>query len=170
MPEPITGSDYIAYADDVTQITYSYSTSVNYIAKITQRAIKSINDYERKWKIKTNMNKFHLSQMQRKKTGVVRIDDTPIEYKKYDAKMLGLHFQYSSIIKNVTHRKNLADLALSKLYRFKGLSQKNLSKLYTSMVRSALVYPVIPMNTLSRLQFSRLQTIQNKFLKFQQNI
>ena len=38
------------------------------------------------------------------------------------------------------------------------------------MVRSALVYPVIPMNTLSRLQFSRLQTVQNKFLKFQQNI
>ena len=38
------------------------------------------------------------------------------------------------------------------------------------MVRSALVYPVIPMNTLSGRQFAILQTVQNKFLRLQQNI
>ena len=54
--EPPHHTDYIAYADDITQITATRSNH-RYVARLTKRAIKHVNKFEKKWKIKTNTKK-----------------------------------------------------------------------------------------------------------------
>ena len=88
IPAPLTDSTYIQYADDITHIiTYAGKSKVM-LAKITEREIKNINNYENKWKIKTN-KKFTLLPITIKKLQLVIIDGNNIPYAK-DAKILGL--------------------------------------------------------------------------------
>ncbi|KAF2345731.1 Reverse transcriptase domain [Trinorchestia longiramus] len=90
LPSPIPNTDYIAFADDITQITFS-PNSHNMAARLTSRAIAQINAYERKWKIQTNANKFKLIAISRRKKHEVHVDDTPLPCDK-SGKVLGLHF------------------------------------------------------------------------------
>ena len=45
----------VVYADDVTQIIRYRGRSKNMLRLETQREIGKINEYERMWKIRTNM-------------------------------------------------------------------------------------------------------------------
>ena len=63
-------------------------------------------------------------------------------------------------------RIDLATDTLIKLYRYKNLSQKNKLKLYKSLILSKLIYPTVPLNTLSETQMLKLQVVQNKSLRF----
>ena len=57
MPEPLPITNYITFADDITQITsgpYKFADA----ARNTAHTIKQINTFENKWKIRNNKNKF----------------------------------------------------------------------------------------------------------------
>lgn len=60
IPPPIPNSNYICYADDVTQIITNHSKSKNVMAIHTQRAIVPINRFEYQWKMQTNTTKFQI--------------------------------------------------------------------------------------------------------------
>ena len=60
IPEPLGNTQYISYADDITQIVPYVGKSKNMQAYTTSRAITHINNYEHKWKIKTNQDKFQV--------------------------------------------------------------------------------------------------------------
>ncbi|KAF2358123.1 Reverse transcriptase domain [Trinorchestia longiramus] len=81
LPPPIPNTDYIAFADDITQITFS-PNSRNMAARLIPRAIAQINAFERKWKIQTIANKFKLIAISRRNKHQVRVDDTPLPYDK----------------------------------------------------------------------------------------
>jgi len=168
MPAPIPDTDYITFADDITQII---SVPNNYPAKAiannTKYAIEQINTFENKWKIQTNTNKFNIIPFHRYKTSPVNIEhnQTPIQYSK-TGKVLGLHIGTFSYNNHVTVRKNIANNNLNKLFRFKHLNTQLKRTLYISTVRSALTYPIIPLHTVSDRQMKSLQTVQNKALKF----
>ncbi|KAF2348383.1 Reverse transcriptase domain [Trinorchestia longiramus] len=83
LPPPIPNTDYIAFADDITQITLS-PNSRNMAARLTSRAIAQINAFEKKWKIQTNANKFKLaiSHHSRHNKYQVCLDDIPLPYDK----------------------------------------------------------------------------------------
>ncbi len=58
LPPPIPNTEDVQFADDITQIIMSPSKSKDVTINITKRAILAMNEYERKWKIKTNIRKF----------------------------------------------------------------------------------------------------------------
>lgn len=164
IPEPIANTDYICFADDITQITsgkYSHRAAT----QTTQNAIEQINKYERKWKIKTNKSKFKIIPLSRTKTYDIFIDDTYIPYST-SGKILGLNITTKGINNQVPNRRAIAFNHLTKLQRFRKLSTQNKTKLYTATARAALIYPPVPLHTISTTQMKKLQTVQNKALKF----
>ncbi|KAF2345389.1 Reverse transcriptase domain [Trinorchestia longiramus] len=164
LPSPMPNTDYIAFADDITQITFGCN-SHNMPACLTTRAIAQINAYERKWKIQTNANKFKLIAISRRKKQEVHVDGTLLPYDK-SGKVLGLHFSSQGYTSHITQRKAIAQNNLSRLYRFKYMHPDTKRKLYLAYVRSALIYPVIPLHTLSPTSISKLQCVQNKATQF----
>ena len=72
-------------------------------------------------------------------------------------------FSYKAHIQN---RNNIAKAHLNNIKRFLGLNIKNKKKLYTAIVLPTLIYPTVPMNTISKAQMSTLQKTQNKALRF----
>ena len=89
-------------------------------AKI-RREIEKINNYEKRWKIKTNTNKFQLLTISATATSEVRIDNEPINYKN-SLKTLGLTLTRTGINKHIDQRTSIAQAQMTKLIRFKGLS------------------------------------------------
>ncbi|KAF2345057.1 Reverse transcriptase domain [Trinorchestia longiramus] len=164
LPPPIPNTDYIAFADDITQITFS-PNSRNMAARLTSRVIAQINAFERKWKIQTNANKFKLIAISRRNKHQVRIDNTPLPYDK-SGKVLGLHLSSQGYTSHITQRKAVAQNNLSCLYRLKHMHPDTKRKLYLAYVRSALIYPVILLHTLSPSSISKLQSVQNKATRF----
>ncbi|KAF2345423.1 Reverse transcriptase domain [Trinorchestia longiramus] len=157
LPSPIPNTDYTVFADGITQITFSRN-SHNMATRLTTKAIAQINDYERKWKIQTNVNKFKLIAISRRKKQEVHVDGIPFPYDK-SGKVLGLHLGSQGYTSHITQRKAIAQNNLSRLYRFKYMHPETKRKLYLAYVRSALIYPVIPLHTLSPSSISKLQRV-----------
>ena len=164
MPEPIPNTDYVCFADDITQIIYT-KQSPRLHARRTQRAIEQINGFEARWKITTNTNKFQIIPINRVKTGEILVDGLPRAYSS-QGRVLGLLFNSRGFVPQVGNRINIARSKLQKLYRFGNLLPRTKQHLYTALVRSALLYPTIPLHTISHTQTLKLQRIQNKALRY----
>lgn len=164
IPEPAPHSEFVAYADDITQII---SQPRNYVhqAHATSLAIQTINNFESQWKIKTNQQKFQIIPISRRKTSQVTVDDSDYAY-SHKGKVLGLSFTGYGLSTQVPLRCKIAKMNLTKLYRFHGLSPYIKRKLYIATVRSALAYPAIPLNTLSKTAMLKLQRVQNAGVRF----
>ena len=72
MPPPGPGATNILFADDVTQVIEYPHHSKRFLARKTEREVERINKFERKWKIKTNRNKFQLLSISKLKPAEVR--------------------------------------------------------------------------------------------------
>jgi len=164
IPHPLLNTDYIAYADDITQITSGRYKQKD-AARNTKHAIEQINTYENKWKIQTNTGKFTVIPLSRHKTTDITINNTPITYEK-SGKILGLHFNKFGFAPQITARKHIALANLNKLYRFQDLPTQTKKKLYLTYIRPALIYPIIPLHTQPITQIRQLQTVQNKAIRF----
>ena len=149
----------------ILQIISYPGQSHRMIAKLTQRAIESINQYETKWKIKTNTSKFTIIPINRLKTTPVTIDNTQIQYKS-EGTCLGLRIGTHGYSHQISQRRAIAHRRLNKLNRFKNLSQKNKRHLYIATVSSAMLYPCIPLHVASKNSLRKLQTIQNRATRF----
>ena len=164
IPEPIVHTDYIAYADDITQIV-TCPNNHRYLAIQTGRAITQINDFEKLWKIKTNISKFKIINISRRNTVGI---DTPDRYYEYtnEGKILGLNFNTTGFAKHHKIRIGIAKNTLAKLQQFCNLNQNNKRKLYNAFVRPALIFPTVPLNMIPYAQMLRMQRVQNKALRF----
>ena len=168
MPEPLPNTDYIAFADDITQITsgrYKYRDA----ARNTEHAIRQINEFENKWKIKTNRSKFQIIPISRKNTADIYLNDNEILQYTNEGKILGLTFNRGGIHPQIKIRTAVALNNLSKLHRFKSLNIKNKLKLYNALIRSTLIYPPVILNTIAKSPMLKLQRVQNKALKYSTN-
>ena len=168
LPPPAPHSEYIAYADDVTQVCFYPSDSKHMMARVTQTAIKQINDYERKWKIRTNTRKFKIIPLAKYSTPPIYIDNRQYTYDR-EGTMLGLKITstgYTAHYKEL-HRRGKA--ALTKLQRFRKLTTRHKTLLYQAHVKSIITYPIIPTHTSKHTHIKKLQSIQNQGLKFIHN-
>ena len=163
-PPPIPDTDYVAYADDITQII-AIRGNPTVVANNTTHAIEQINNYENKWKIKTNTTKFQIIPISRYKTSDIFINNRLIPY-SHRGKVLGLNFSTFGFTQQPKIRKAIAATNMNKLIRFHNLSPANKRKLYISLVRSVLTYPIIPLHTVSKTQMLSLQRIQNRATRF----
>ena len=167
LPQPLPDTDYIQYADDITQLI-ALPGPPPVIANNTTHAIKQINSYENNWKIQTNMNKFKVMNISRLKTSPIIINNTQLNYTN-NATILGLTYSTTGLSPQVTTRRAIASKTLCKLQRFRNLSTHNKRRLYLTIVRPQLLYPIIPLNTISQASIRKLQQIQNKALRFIEN-
>ena len=168
LPDPLPNTDYIQYADDITQIIAAPGNH-KVIGHNTTHAIRQLNDYENKWKIQTNIDKFSTINIARQKTDTLTINENDLTYKR-NAKILGLTFNNRGPSKQSSIRRAIARKTMHKLYRFKRLSTYNKKRLYLTIVRPQLLYPIIPLNTASKTSISKLQTVQNLGLRFIENV
>ena len=168
LPEPITNSDYISFADDITQITFSHFKGPKFIANTTAKAIKQINDFENDWKIQTNTSKFKIILINRYKTHPINVNGTLYNYTNM-GKVLGLKLGTFGLRNHIKYRRDTAKATLGKLQRFRPISTKNKLKLYKSLVLSKLTYPPVPLNATCKTNMRTLQVIQNKSLRFATN-
>lgn len=155
----------ILYADDITQIIGYPGKSKNMINRQAERAISSINSFEDKWKIETNLNKFTPIHIGAKRPTPLQINNNEIEFKN-TGKCLGLTLTTSGYFKHIDERCNSANTALAKLYKLRNLPENIKTHLVKALILPILDFPPIPIHTLSKNQIRRLQKIQNKALRF----
>ena len=167
IPQPLPDTDYIQYADDITQII-ALPGPPEAIAQNTAHAIRQINEYENRWKIQTNMTKFTIMNISRRRTVPIYIDDEHLDYSR-TAKVLGLTYSNTGLTPQVTVRRAMAFKTLDRLQRFRHLSSHNKRRLYLTILRPQLLYPIIPLNTISDSSYRKLQQVQNKALRFIEN-
>lgn len=161
----LTYSHYVSYADDVTQIIDYFGPSKEMLRRKTQRAIQELNLYEKKWKIKTNNNKFQLVHISKYNPLPITVDNQDIRYTR-SAKLLGLTIKGTGITAHIKEQRNKANTNLKKLRRFKKLSPKLKLHLYKALILPIIDYPVIPMNTLRPSNWKKQQAVQNKALRW----
>lgn len=80
MPQPTPYNNYVVFADDVTQIVAYPGKSKEFLAMHTKNAIESINQYEKKWKIQTNITKFKIIPVGRMNSALIVADGDIYEY------------------------------------------------------------------------------------------
>ena len=160
------------YADDFTQVIISkFNTKINNAHKEThiqhvQDEILKQNTFDKTWKITTNMNKFQIIHIGVKIMPPVHIQNTIIPHTT-TAKLLGLKFSnYNFFTKQVTSNVNRAKAELKNLYKFKHINWKLKLRLYKALVLPLLTYPIVPLNACSKAQVKKLQTVQNKAIKW----
>ena len=106
-------------------------------AYTTTRAITHINNYENKWKIKTNQDKFQVINIGTHNT----VDIPHHDISHTSGKVLGLKVNSTSFVGHIKQRRDIANAQLTKLLTFRNLHTNNKRKLYTALVRSKLIYP-----------------------------
>ena len=103
LPTPLQSTEYIAFADDITQITAGLYNH-RYSAHNTKHVIVQINTFENKWKITTNKSKFTIVLLTRLNTTDIVIRNDHYLYTT-KGKILGLNFTYTEIQNQVNIRK-----------------------------------------------------------------
>lgn len=167
LPSPIIGQN-IVYADDITQIIGYEGKSKTIMNLRTEREIENVNNYEKQWKIKTNVNKFTPIRLGATTGEPLLVSQDLVDFID-EGKTLGLKVTRTGYAKHVKERRGKAIEALIKLFRFREMPPKIKTHLVKAMVLPVLEYPPIPLHSLSKNQISKLQKIQNKALRFATN-
>ena len=156
------------YADDFTQVIISkFRGRVNPQRKELHKTnimteIHRQNDYERLWKISTNFNKFQIIHLGCKTFPQITINNKHMPDTK-KAKLLGMTFKHCNFwTAQVTDNRTKAGLELDKLWRFRYIKKNIKIRLYKTLILPLLIYPVVPLNTLSKTQLKRLQAVQHR--------
>ena len=160
MPPPGPGATDIMFADDVTQVIEYPHRSKRFLARKTEREVERIDKYERKWKIKTNKDKFQLLSVSKLKPAEVRIDNRMVNFSDHIS-MLGLKLKRTGFNMHISQRLTLAKGKAVRLKRFTKLKAKNKCHLYKALIRSAMEYPNIPLCNMSRTNKNKWQKFQN---------
>jgi hypothetical protein len=160
LPEPTGFNEHLIYADDITQIV-AYPGSENMLNILTRKAIESINDFEYKWKIKTNAAKFKIIPIARENYKNIKVGTT-IHQPVRVGTVLGTTLTKTGFITHASNRIKIAESKLPMLYRFINLKKDNKRRLYNALIKSILEYSPIPLNTCSQTVQKSMQIIQNK--------
>ena len=156
----------ILYADDITQITTSRGRQNPHHQSHTENAITQVNNFEKSWKIKTNTKKFQaIPILTKPNLPPLKIDNQPIQLSS-KGKTLGLTFNKKGYGPHVTQSIANCNNKLNKMRRFSKLSPKNRIRLYKTCILPSLIYPSVPLHTVPKSQLKKLQTFQNKALRF----
>ena len=131
-------------------------------------SVRQLSKYEKQWRIKTNENKFTILRLGARTTEDIHAN-TNIYTIQSKGKTLGLHVTKTGYTEHITQRKQYANRMLSKLYRFYNMPTNIKLHLIKTLILPILDYPPIPTHNLSKTQISKLQTTQNKALRYATN-
>ena len=158
------GSTDVLFADDVTQIIEYPGRSKKMLALRTQREIERVNNFEQKWKIKTNKSKFKILSVSKIKPEPIIIEHRQINFTN-SVSILGFNLGRTGFKVHINQRMAIARGTITKLKRFKQLKPRTKSYLYKTLVRSVLEYPNTPSCVMSKTNKDKLQKFQNKVIR-----
>ena len=124
----------IIFADDITQIIENFNNDKTKLAEDTAKEVERINNYENKWKIKTNITKFKLMSVSKLKPAKVEIENREINFAN-ECSILGLKLKRTGTISHLTERINKAKTQTQTFKRFINLETKTKLHLYKALVR-----------------------------------
>ena len=133
----------VIFADDVTHIIQNLRTDRRALAEATALEIERINNYEKKWKIQTSINKFTLLSISKSSPEPVVVNNNQIPFKN-EIKMLGLTLTRTGATSHKKKGINMATIQSSKIKRFIKLDPKAKLHLYKALIRPLMEYPIIP--------------------------
>ena len=165
IPDPSEDCVIVLFADDLTQIIIYNEKSRTEMALKTQREIEKYNEYEKKWRIRTNLRKFQVIPISITKPEDLSIQQEPVEYKT-QGKILGLQLQRNGIHNHISNRIKLAEHKLTALKALSGTSKEIKLRLVKALVRPILEYPPIPLDTVRITNKQKMQTVQNKAIEW----
>ena len=161
---------YSNYADDCHQIVVS-PNNINFHQRDITRAIQEVNEFELKEGLMTEPTKSWIMTLYKTKPPQVAIQNVRYPNKKGNVKLLGLKVGYRSFIAaHVTQQYNKAKDALRDLYKYRNMKTSTKMYLIKQLVLPHLMYPCVPLHLASKTKMCKLQSIQNKVLKFAYNI
>lgn len=153
------------YADDSTQIIQYRGPSKEIHKRRTIKAIEEVNNYERKWKIQTNTNKFKIVNISKRNLPPISITWNRIEYARQGS-ILGCMIGTNGLTKFANKKIFKARKELFKLKRFSAFNAKTKLHLYKALVMPHLDYAPVPTNVLSATNKLKIQIVQNKALRW----
>ena len=133
----------VIFADDVTQIIQNLRNDRRVLEEATVLQIDRINNYDKKWKIQTSINKFTLLSISKSSPEPVVVNNNQIPFKN-EIKMLDLTLTRTGATLHITKRINMAKIQSSKIKRFIKLDPKVKLHLYKALIRPLMEYPIIP--------------------------
>ena len=165
IPSPIQGESCdILFADDVTQVIEFRGRDREELAVRSEMEITRVNEYEKKWKIKTNKNKFKMISASKTAPYPISVEDENLNFTT-EVNILGLTLTRTGCQKHLGAKIRSAKGQLLKLRRFEHLNPSLIIRLYLTLVRSIIEYPPIPNGILAKGNLMKLQRLQNSALK-----
>lgn len=128
-------------ADDVTHIVRYPGSSKEMLRRRTVRAIESVNNYEKLWKIKTNTNKFQIINISKKRPLDKEIDGTPINFTKSGI-LLGMKLSTTGLTQFANKKIQKAKQELFKLKHFSKFNAKKNSVYTRHSCNLTLIMPL----------------------------
>ena len=119
----------VQYADDFTQIIVTKCNKINDNTRAIHREnvlseILKQNNYEKKWKVKSNIGKFKMIMIGNIPKQNIKIENVNVEYSN-KAKILGLNFKSRNFFKDqVDDNIRKAKVELGRLYKLRYLNKK----------------------------------------------
>lgn len=166
IPNPIYGDTAnIIFADDITQIVVGQQ---NHIQNKVLNEIYNINDFEIKWKIKTNIDKFKIIQIggPRRNRENYRLNNQHYIDATLKGKFLGYTLYNDGVKREIKEKAIIGFNRLSKIKRFYGINKQQKRTLYLSLIRSAMIYPISPWLTGNAKTLTKIQMVQNRAARF----
>ena len=151
MPEPIPNRDCICYADVIT-IQLQIHCAANTTRHPTTKQLRSkMKDTKTLRPIQNNIHIQHRIE-------TIKIYDE--ERDKYETKdiVVGLNISTHEVTQQIKKRKAIAG-EINKLCILKIISSKIKMKFYNAIVRTILIYPILPLHAQSSSQLLHLQRV-----------
>ena len=158
-------AENLLYADDVSQVVGFQGKSKEMMARRIKREIESVNAYERRWKIKTNKEKFKILYVSKQRPPEIIIDNQRINYSN-EIKILGLKLGSHGFTKHLTEQLRKARLAFTKIKRFNNTSPKVKLHLLKALILPHLTYPPTPLYATAKSNIVKLQELVNRALRW----
>ena len=162
----------IQYADDVTQLSRARTSDI--LTDKIQRELTATSLWELKWRILSHPEKSKVTYFNTKRTNRPRQislyhgfpNPVPIPISTHN-KVLGLtidnHLRFNI---HITQKVAIAAKALSNLDRFRNSSTKTKLHLYKAFILPLLTYCPLALSLSAPTNFSKLQKIQNRAIRF----
>ena len=164
VPPPAIQTDMdVIFADDITQVII-HEGNREEAAIQTEREVVRVNNYEKLWKIKTNKNKFRMITASRTHPAPISIDDENLPFNE-NVNILGLTLKRTGTLSHIVSKIGHAKSQLLKLRRFYKIKPELMIRLYLTLIRPIMEYPIIPIALSSKNNIRKMQVVQNRALR-----
>ena len=176
LPDPMNRDSLtIQYADDVTQLIRH--TDLDRLTRKARVELNRVTHWELTWRINTNPTKSKITYFGTKRhqqAHTIHLNPyintpTPIPVTTTN-NILGVTFDDKLNMVTHTNMKHaMANKALTTIYRFKTASVKTKTHLYKALIRPLITYAPNVIQLTTETNKKKLQTVQNKALRFIHN-